>query len=111
MKTSTLLKEIETGFDEARLKSWPVPDMRQAYDDRDTMLYALSVGAGLGRDDELRFVFENGVTELAALPTMAVIIATPGFWLMDDGLGIDWSSVLHGEQSLDRKSTRLNSSQ
>src|SRR3546814_3344028 len=41
---------IETGFDEARLKSWPVPDMRQAYDDRDTMLYALSVGAGLGRD-------------------------------------------------------------
>src|SRR3546814_1101410 len=46
------------------------------------------------------FVFENGVTELAALPTMAVIIATPGFWLMDDGLGIDWSSVLHGEQSL-----------
>src|SRR3546814_3802070 len=31
---------------------------------------------------------------------MAVIIATPGFWLMDDGLGIDWSSVLHGEQSL-----------
>src|SRR3546814_17587522 len=78
MKTSTLLKEIETGFDEARLKSWPVPDMRQAYDDRDTMLYALSVGAGLGRDDELRFVFENGVTELAALPTMAVIIETPG---------------------------------
>src|SRR3546814_20849041 len=39
-------------------------------------------------------------TELAALPTMAAIIATPGFWLMDDGLGIDWSSVLHGEQSL-----------
>src|SRR3546814_14659972 len=64
------------------------------------MLYALSVGAGLGRDDELRFVFENGTTELDALPTMAAIIATPGFWLMDDGLGIDWSSVLHGEQSL-----------
>src|SRR3546814_1910468 len=99
MKTSTLLKETETGFDEARLKSWPVPDVLQAYDDRDTMLYALSVGAGLGRDDELRFVFENGTTELAALPTMAAIIATPGFWLMDDGLGIDWSSVLHGERS------------
>src|SRR3546814_11389012 len=79
MKTSTLLKETETGFDEARLKSWPVPDVRQAYDDRDTMLYALSVGAGLGRDDELRFVFENGTTELAALPTMAAIIATPVF--------------------------------
>src|SRR3546814_7883984 len=99
MKTSTLLKETETGFDEARLKSWPVPDVRQAYDARDTMLYALSVGAGLGRVDELRFVFENGTTELAALPTMAAIIATRGFWLMDDGLGVE-----------DRKRTRLNSS-
>jgi acyl dehydratase len=90
-------EEREERFDLSTLQAWTIPDVRQRYDERDTMLYALSVGAGLGRSDELKFIFENG---LAALPTMAVVIATPGFWQTDERLGIDWPQVLHGEQSL-----------
>jgi acyl dehydratase len=100
MSASILPQHAAAGFDETRYKSWHVPEVRQAYDERDTMFYALSVGAGLGRDDELKFVFEKGVDQLVALPTMAVIIATPGFWLMDEALGVNWPQVLHGEQSL-----------
>jgi acyl dehydratase len=58
---------------------------------RDTMLYALGVGA-----DELAFTYEDG---LKALPTMAVIMAYPGFFWREPELGIDWKRILHGEQS------------
>jgi acyl dehydratase len=66
---------------------------------RDTILYALGVGAGA--DDptdpsELQFVYEEG---LKALPTMAVVLATPGFWARDPAYGLDWKRLLHGEQS------------
>jgi len=43
--------------------------IRRRYDERDTILYALGVGAG-PRHDELRFVFEEG---LQALPTFPVV--------------------------------------
>lgn len=58
---------------------------------RDTMLYALGVGA-----DELAFTYEDG---LKALPTMAVVMAYPGFFWREPELGIDWKRILHGEQS------------
>ena len=44
------------------------------------MLYALGVGCGSDPDEagDLKFVYERG---LAALPTMAVVLAYPGNWL------------------------------
>ncbi|XCA05274.1 MaoC/PaaZ C-terminal domain-containing protein (plasmid) [Sphingobium sp. SJ10-10] len=45
---------------------------------------------------DLPFVFEEG---LRALPTMAVVLAYPGFWQMEPHYGIDWRRVLHAEQS------------
>lgn len=65
------------------------------YTVRDTMLYALGVGAGADAED-LRYVYEDG---LQALPTMAVVLAYPGFWQKEPQYGIDWKRVLHGEQS------------
>ncbi len=84
-------------LDVERLRAYRVPDSRDRYDPREAILYALGTGAGLGDIDESGFVFERA---LAALPTMALVLGTPGFWLMDRALGLDWPQILHGEQSM-----------
>ena len=87
-------------IDVAKLKSWPHPPNEQTYSTRDTILYAL--GVGLGHDptdaEQLRYVYEDG---LQALPTLAVVLGSPGFWAKDPASGIDWVRLLHGEQSLE----------
>lgn len=81
-----------------RLLSYRVPEYRESYDLRDTILYALGVGAGLSENvDELGFLYER---DLKALPTMALVLGTPGFWAMDPKTGLDWQHILHGEESL-----------
>src|ERR1051326_5928004 len=86
-------------IDYERLKNWPFAEIEQSYTARDTMLYALGVGLGADPMDErqLRFVYEE---HLAALPTMAAVLAYPGFWIKDPATGVDWKQVLHGEQGL-----------
>lgn len=85
-------------LDIERLRAYSIADCRESYDARDTILYALGVGAGLSDAiDELDFVFER---RLKALPTLAMTLGTPGFWAMDPRSGIDWVQLLHGEQSL-----------
>ena len=79
-----------------RLLAYKVPDARDDYDPRDAIIYALGVGAGLRPDiDESRFLFER---YLEVLPTMALVLGTPGFWPMDPQSGLDWLNILHGEQ-------------
>ena len=86
-------------IDYAKLKAWPFPDLEHSYTAKDTILYALGVGCGADPIDrsELPFVYEDG---LKALPTMAVVLGYPGFWLKDPNTGVDWRKVLHGEQGL-----------
>jgi hypothetical protein len=86
-------------IDYATLKSWPIPDVEHRYAARDTMLYALGLGCGSDPTDrnELQFVFEDG---LKALPTMAVVLGAPGFWMRNEKTGVDWRKILHGEQGL-----------
>jgi acyl dehydratase len=85
-------------LDVDRLRAYAVPELRESYDRRDAILYALGTGAGLSDAvDELAFVFER---QLVALPTMALVLGTPGFWLMDPRAGLDWTRILHGGQSL-----------
>lgn len=69
------------------------------YSEKDTMLYALGVGLGMEplNEDCLRFVYEDG---LKALPSMAVILAYPGFWAKEPDTGIDWVRVLHVGQEV-----------
>lgn len=73
-------------------------DKPTSYDDRDSMLYALSVGFGNNPQDEaeLPFVFEG--RSLKTAPTMASIL-TPGDLLVDCGL--DYDHVVLGEQRLE----------
>jgi acyl dehydratase len=87
-------------LDYAKLKNRVFPTLTQRYTARDTILYALGVGAGLEDPldpDELRFVYEEG---LRALPTMAVVLANEGLWLRDPQYGVHWKQLLHGEQML-----------
>ncbi len=74
-------------------------EVRQTYTARDTILYALGVGVSMDPMDEaqLRFTYEEA---LAPLPTMAVVLATPGFWVKEPDTGVDWVKVLHGEQEM-----------
>lgn len=81
-----------------KLRAYRLPDYRESYDRRDTILYALGVGAGLfDAVDELDYLYER---DLKALPTMALVLGTPGFWAMDPAAGLDWRHILHGEESL-----------
>ncbi len=81
-----------------RLRTYKVPVARDSYDPRDAILYALGTGAGLSEEvDETDFVFERS---LKVLPTLALVLGTPGFWPMDPKIGLDWPLILHGEQTL-----------
>ena len=72
----------------------------QRYTAKDTILYALSVGFSADplAADELRYTYEE---DLRALPTMACVLAHPGFWFRDPSYGIDWVRILHGGQRID----------
>jgi acyl dehydratase len=82
-----------------KLKNREFGDIVQAYDTRDTLLYAIGVCCGDDPTDprDLRFAYEEG---LQALPTMATVLCSPGFWLKQSDTGVDWRHVLHGEQFL-----------
>jgi acyl dehydratase len=81
------------------LISRPFPPLKQRYEAKDTILYALGVGAGANPLDagELPFVYEK---ILRIIPSQASVLAYPGFWLGEPGLAIDWVKLLHGEQGI-----------
>lgn len=78
-------------------------ELRQSYDYRDTLLYALSLGVGAVRPfdaSELIFCSEKGAHDLQTLPMMAVTLAPPIAWMADPQYGITYHKVVHGEQYL-----------
>jgi acyl dehydratase len=84
-------------IDYDQLMNWKIPEVEQVLTKRDTMLYALGTGLGFDPMDEnqLRFVYEKN---LAALPSMSIILGYPGPWHRAGNTGIDGSKVVHGEQ-------------
>lgn len=68
------------------------------YRDRESMLYALSVG--FGRDpmdaDELKYVYET--PDMRTVPTMATVLAPNAGPLR--GVDLNWVMIVHGEQRL-----------
>ena len=70
------------------------------YTKEDTILYALALGFGADPVDEkqLRYVYEDG---LEALPTLAMVIAYPGFWMKRPEYGFEWQKVLHAEETVE----------
>lgn len=92
---------VETASDfREKLLNFAFPEITQTYATRDCILYAL--GIGFGEDPthraELPFVFEE--PRLKVVPSMAAVLASPGFWARDTATGIDWHRFLHAEQEV-----------
>jgi acyl dehydratase len=80
-------------LDYHRLMAMPTLDVRHEISERDTILYALGIGAR-----ELGYVYEDG---LEAFPTIAAVVTYPGFFAKDPKYGLTWQKVLHAEQSVE----------
>ena len=82
-----------------KLLNYPIPEIRQTIRWQDTALYNFSIGLGQDPMDErqLDFLYEP---RLKAMPSMAVVLGYPGFWIRNPDTGVDWTQVLHGEQSV-----------
>src|SRR5450830_2149343 len=86
-------------IDYRKLMHWKIPSARQHVTPHDCMLYALGIGLGADPLDRhaLHYVYEEG---LRVLPTMAAVLAYPGFWMKLPEAGIDWTRVVHAEQHI-----------
>ena len=86
-------------IDYTALKNRRFEDVRQRYQAADCMLYALGIGMGADPQDlnQLRYVYEQ---DLLVMPTMAVVLGCPGFWMRAPDTGLDWKNILHVEQAL-----------
>lgn len=84
------------------LKNWQFPEIEHRYTAEDSMFYALAVGLGADPIDERQLAFVNDTTPGTplALPTMAVVLGYPGSWMTDARSGIDYSMIVHGEESV-----------
>ncbi|OZI25850.1 hypothetical protein CAL26_00330 [Bordetella genomosp. 9] len=81
------------------VKTWSRTVVHE-YTERDCALYALAIGAVSDPLDpcQLRLVDE---TDQVVVPTMAAVLASPGFWARDDkSMGIDATRLIQGDQRI-----------
>lgn len=91
MSTDTLAG-AHSRFDPLELVARPPLETHQSLSRTQVILYALGVGA-----HALPFVFEE---RLEALPTMAAVLAYPGFVWADPALKVNWQRLLHAETEI-----------
>lgn len=75
--------------------------VEQSYTDKDTMLYAASLGLGMSPTDpkQLQYVYEAG---LQTFPTLPLVLGSGGLaWMNDPDLGIDFKRMLHAENGIE----------
>lgn len=87
-------------IDPERLLNFPIPDQHQTITQADTILYALSVGLGADPLDQRQLDFVDQHRALKAMPSMAVVLGHPGFWLANPATGVDAVRLVHGEQRI-----------
>ncbi len=87
--------------DHAALIGTVINQQTESYGIKDAILYALAVGVGSDAVDakQLPYVYEEPT--LQTLPTLALVIAYPGFWMRDPQYGFTWQQVLHAEEALE----------
>jgi len=88
-------------IDYEKLLNFPIPEVRQTLTRRDSVFYALSVGLGQDPMDERQLDFVDHHRDLKAMPSMAVVLGHPGFWLRNHETGVDAVRVVHGEQGIE----------
>lgn len=82
------------------VKNWPFADAPVVCNADDCLLYALSLGCGKDAASDPRYLDYVYERNLRVLPTMAVTLGFPGFWMKDPRTGIDSTRLVHGEQRL-----------
>lgn len=87
-------------IDYETLRNFPVPEVRQRLSARDIILYALSIGLAQDPLDHRQLDFVDHHRALKAMPSMAVVLGYPGFWLADPQTGVDTVRLVHGEQGI-----------
>lgn len=87
-------------INEAVVRAWDFPALRQTWTEKDAILFALTLGYGSDPvdQDQLRYVYEK---DLVVVPAFANVLCHPGFWMRDPRTGIDSSRVVHGEQRVE----------
>lgn len=88
-------------LDPAKLLAFNIPRPRQTVSPRDVAYYALSIGFGHDPLDRRQLDFVDCSRPIKVVPTMALTLAHPGFWLSDPESGVDASGVLHADQQLE----------
>ncbi|MDB5576324.1 MAG: 3-alpha,7-alpha, 12-alpha-trihydroxy-5-beta-cholest-24-enoyl-CoA hydratase [Bradyrhizobium sp.] len=88
-------------LDPAKLLAFTIPRPRQQVSRDQVALYALSIGLGQDPLDPRQRDFVDPVGPLKVMPSMALVLAHPGFWLGDPRSGVDASGVLHADQSIE----------
>jgi acyl dehydratase len=88
-------------LDAAKLLAFKIPRPRQTVSPRDVAFYALSIGFGHDSLDPRQLDFVDCNRPIKVVPTMALTLAHPGFWLSDPETGVDASGVLHADQQLE----------
>jgi acyl dehydratase len=91
--------DAAVAIDYESLLNYPIPEVRQTLRWQDTALYNFSIGLGQDPMDErqLDFLYEP---RLKAMPSLPVVLGSPGFWSRNADTGIDWVKIVHGEQGL-----------
>lgn len=86
----------------AALLAYRFPVTEHVVDERDVMLFALSLGVARDGLDarELPYVCETLTTPLRMFPTMPVVLGHPGNWRQDPALRITVAKIVQGGQRL-----------
>jgi acyl dehydratase len=87
-------------IDYDHLMAYSLPEVRQRLTMRDTVFYALSVGMAQDPLDQAELDYVDHHRKLRALPSMAVVLCHPGFWIGRPDTGVDAVRLVHGEQGL-----------
>jgi acyl dehydratase len=85
----------------SRLLRHSFPQQRQAYGFPEVILYALGLGLGVPATDPQQRPFVREGPDLRVLPSMAAVLASPGFWLRTADPDLPWQHILHMRQELE----------
>lgn len=88
-------------MDYAVFSSYRIAPVRQRYTARDAMLYAHSVQAGVMLDHHRALDFLSDTRGPQVLPSYAVDLGHPGFWIGNPATTVNASMNLHAEESFE----------
>ena len=86
-----------------RLLNFDIPEVRQTVTKRDAIFYALSIGMAHDPLDQRQLDYVDHHRDLQVVPSMAVVLGHPGFWLANPATGVDAVRLVHGEQAIEIK--------